>query len=173
MSFIRFAGAMCVAAVACLAASNASSQEPFGDAAEITQFQRSVDAYAFQHRQVQRRLGEGADQLAMAVGMRAARPSAAEGDFFTPIVAAAFHKRIAFALRGPGCKIGSSPLSSEVPRVGILALRTQPLPSCLLSVLPHLPEELEYRAVGVVLILVDSHANAVVDVLHGALPAPR
>ena len=174
MSFIRFAGAMCVAAVACLAASNASSQEPFGDGAEITQFQRSVDAYAFQHRQVQRRLGEGADQLAMAVGMRAARPSAAEGDFFTPIVAAAFHKRIAFALRVPGCTIdASSPLSSEVPRVGILALRTQPLPSCLLSVLPHLPEELEYRAVGVVLILADTHANTVVDVLHGAFPAPR
>jgi hypothetical protein len=171
MNAIRCAIAVSVAAVVCAAPSIARSQD-FGDAAAIIQFQRSVDSYAFQHRQVQRRLGERVDQQAMAIGMRAARPMAAEGEFFTPIIAAAFHNRIAFALRAPSCGfVTSNPASSEVPRVGILALKAQPLPSCLLGVLPHLPEELEYRAVGVVLILVDTHANTVVDVLHGAFPA--
>ena len=171
MSAIRLGAAVCVAAVACVAASSARSQDRFGDAAAIIQFQRSVDSYAFQHRQVQRRLGEGASPDAMAIGLRAVRPHAAEGEFFTPIIAAAFHNRIAFALRAPGCNtVAPGTLGSEVPRVGILALKAQALPSCLSGVLPHLPEELEYRAVGVVLILVDTHANTVVDVLHGAFP---
>jgi hypothetical protein len=38
------------------------------------------------------------------------------------------------------------------------------------SVLPRLPEELEYRVASVALILLDTHANMVVDVLHGAFP---
>lgn len=169
MSAIRFAGALCVAAVACAAAASARSQEAFGDAAAITQFQRSVDAYAFQHRQVQRRLGEAVDQSAMAASMRAVRPAAADGDFFTPIVAAVFRNRIAIALRTQSCQIAMPDRpSSEVPRVGTLAIGTAALPSCLLAVLPRLPEELEYRGASVAIILVDTHANLVVDVLHGA-----
>jgi hypothetical protein len=38
--------------------------------------------------------------------------------------------------------------------------------------LPRLPDELQYRAVGVALILVDTHANLVVDVLHAVFPPP-
>lgn len=172
MSAIRLASAICVVAVTSTTASNARSQEAFGDAAAITEFQRSVDAYAFQHRQVQRRLRVAADQKAMAAGMRAARPSAADGDLFTPSIAAAFHARISTALRTKGCNtalVGSG--SNEVPRVGALAIGMHPVPDCWLAVLPRLPEELDYRASGVVLMLVDTHANIVVDVLHGAFPA--
>ena len=171
---IRFASAVCVLAVLGTMASSARSQESFGDAAAIIQFQRSVDSYAFQHRQVQRRLGAAADQKGMAAAMRAARPSAAGGDFFTQVIAAAFHARISTALRTQGCKTptGDSP-SNEVPRVGALAISMHLVPGCLLEVLPRLPEELEYRATGVVLVLVDTHANTVVDVLHGAFSPPR
>lgn len=167
---IRFASAVCVVAVFGTMASSARSQESFGDAVAIIQFQRSVDSYAFQHRQVQRRLGEAADQTAMAVAMRAARPSAADGDFFTQIIAAAFHARISTALRTQGCKTAAldSSARNEVPRVGALAIGLHPVPGCLLRVLPQLPEELEYRATGVVLVLVDTHAKTIVDVLHGA-----
>jgi hypothetical protein len=49
---------------------------------------------------------------------------------------------------------------------------TTGLPACVLRVLPRLPEELEYRQTGVVIILLDTHANMVVDVLHGAFPRP-
>ena len=170
MSTIRLVGAVCLAAVLGLAIC-AGSQGNFGDAAAIIQFQRSVDSYAFQHRQVQRRLGEGADPNAMAAGMRAARPTA-DGDYFTPIVAAAFRSRIAIALRAPGCKIAAQGTpSSEVPRVGPLAIDTYALPNCVSGVLPRLPEELEYRVASVTIILLDTHANMVVDVLHGAFLA--
>jgi hypothetical protein len=164
------AGVFCLAAIVCGTAT-ARAQQSFGDVAAMTQFQRSVDAYAFDHRQVQRRLGGTVDQKAMAAGMRAARPSAADGDFFEPIIAVAFRSRIANALRAEGCKIGSSGFrSSEVPGVGTHPVGTHPVPGCLLSVLPRLPEELEYRSASAVLILLDTHANTVVDVLHGAFP---
>lgn len=167
MRALSYAGAVCVVA-ACVAVSSADAQE-FADAAVITQFQRSVDAYAFQHRQVQRRLGEDVDQNAMAAGMRAARPAAADGDVFTPLIAAAFRNRIATALRAKGCRIAAS--GSEVPRVGAQATNTQAVPGCVSGVLPRLPDELEYRTASVALVLLDRHANLVVDVLHGAFPA--
>jgi len=40
----------------------------------------------------------------------------------------------------------------------------------LLAALPALPEELEYRFVGWDLVLVDTHADLVVDILKDALP---
>ena len=173
MSSIRFAGAALVFAVGTLAV-NVRAQDTFGDAAAMLQFQRSVDNYAFQHRQVQRRLGEGVDQQALAAALRAARPAPTDGDFFTPVIAAAFRHRITTALRASDCKMAvPATATSEVPRVGVLALGTQAVPSCVLKVLPPLPEELEYRLASVALILLDTHANMVVDVLHGAFPTVR
>jgi hypothetical protein len=170
VSKLRLAGAVVVLAVVGIVASNVrAQQDTFDDATTMVEFQRRVDAYAFQHRQVQRRLGAAIDPDAMAAGMRAARPSAAAEDFFTPIVAAAFRHRIATALRTPSCKIaGLATSGSEVPRVGVLAISTQAIPACLVKALPRVPEELEYRVASVALILLDTHANTVVDVLHGA-----
>jgi hypothetical protein len=173
MSTIRLASLVCLIAVACALDANPRAQDQYGDADVILQFQRSLDAYAFQHRQVQRRTVEGADQQAMAAALRAARPAAAEGDFFTPLVAVSFRARIAAAFRTQGCSLG--PLrtaGSEVPRVGPLTIATGAVPSCVLGVLPRLPEELEYRTASVALLLLDTHANLVVDVLHGAFPTP-
>lgn len=161
-----------VAVLMALAAPRAHSQEPFGDTAAIIQFQRAVDAYTFQRRQIQRRLGEAADAATMAAALRAARPSAGDGDFFTPLVAAAFRHRIAVGLKAPDCRIGPEGAGSEVPRVGVLAIATQAVPGCLMNVLPRLPEGLEYRAASVALIILDTHAGMVVDVLHGAFPMP-
>ncbi len=44
------------------------------------------------------------------------------------------------------------------------------LPSCVRDALPELPIELQYRVVGADLVLVDLHANLIVDVLRGAFP---
>jgi hypothetical protein len=46
------------------------------------------------------------------------------------------------------------------------------VPPCIASVLPPLPNELEYRAAGVALLLADAHVHVVVDVLHAAFPPP-
>lgn len=158
------------AVMVCLATIPAAAQPSFDDAQTITQFQRAVDAYAFQHRQVQRRAGEPQDQTVMAGAMRAARPAADDGAIFTPLIAAAFHNRIATVLRTGGCTRPESGASSIVPRPNQDAAGTMPIPACLAAVLPRLPAELEYRSAGVVLLLVDTHANLVVDVLHGAFP---
>jgi hypothetical protein len=158
------------AVVIALTVTAQAAQAPFNDGQVITQFERAVDAYAFQHRQVQRRAGETVDQQAMAGAMRASRPSAEDGAIFTPMVAAAFHSRIATALRSGSCNRPSTDANFVVPRPNQDAGGTLPISACLAAVLPRLPAELEYRVAGVVLLLVDTHANLVVDVLHGAFP---
>jgi hypothetical protein len=167
MSIIRTALLFSLA-VALGAPAYASSQ--FSDSQAIVEFQRKLDTYAFQHRQVERRAGAAPDQRTMADAVRVMRPSPQDGDLFTPLVAAAFHARIANALGNVGCDIPANARSSVVPRPNDDALDAAPIPACLANALPKLPVELEYRAAGVVLLLVDTHANVVIDVLHGAFP---
>ena len=49
------------------------------------------------------------------------------------------------------------------------AAGTSPLAPCIKDALPELPDELEYRSSGTVLVLVDTHANLVVDLLPALL----
>jgi hypothetical protein len=134
------------------------------------QFQRAADTYAFKHRQVEGRLGGTPDTRAMAAGMRAERPSPDEGILFTPLVAAAFRNRIQLTLRTGWCVGPDTNLSSVVPRPNDAAVGTAGLAECLVAALPKLPRELEYRSVGVALVVIDAHPGLVVDILHGAFP---
>ena len=164
-----------VFAVLALAASDAAralAQIRADDAAAVIQFQRTVDSYAFLHRQVERRNGGQVDQRVMNDAMRRVRPAAVDGEIFTPLVSDALRKRIAHAI-GSGCEEPAESTRSEIPRVGSDAAGSVSLSACLVDALPKLPAELEYREVGVVLILVDTHANLVIDVLHGAFPQTR
>ena len=61
MTSIRMAMALAMA-MAIVHAAETQAQPPFADSQVITGFQRAVDAYAFQHRQVERRAGETPDQ---------------------------------------------------------------------------------------------------------------
>lgn len=142
------------------------------DLAAMVEFQRAVDRYAFQHRQVERRTAGATARDAMAAGMRAVRPGARDGEFFTPLVEAAFRSRLASALKSPGCSLGPSTAEFAVPRPNQDAGGAPALAACAAAVLPPLPPELEYRAAGVALLLVDTHAALVVDVLHAAFPRP-
>jgi len=148
---------LAIASLAIIAVADSRAQESFGDAAVMVEFQRAADTYAFSHRQLERR-GEGAAVLT-------------EGTLFTPIVADAFRKRIRKAAAGD-CKMSDTAiLDFSVPRVN-LHVDAPSVPACVASVLPPLPDELEYRVAGVALLLVDAHLHIVVDVLHGAFPAP-
>jgi hypothetical protein len=136
----------------------------------LLQFQRAADTYAFQHRQVERRLGGTPDAGAMATGMRTQR-RAEEGVLFTPLVAAAFRSRIQLAVgKGRCAGPATDSLSSFVPRPNDPAAGTKGLSECLVAALPKLPPELEYRSASVALLLIDVHAGVVVDVVHGAFP---
>jgi hypothetical protein len=104
---------------------------------------------------------------------------APEGDLFTPAVAKVFRERIADALTARGF------LPEEVTAASIEEIEEgAPLPvvngrfswmrgaamwPCVLSALPLLPDDVQYRIVGRELVLVDVHANLVVDILREAL----
>ena len=131
-----------------------SGAQTFPDDRALLQFQRAADSYAFAHRQDDRR--------------GRAPSSFAEGEFFTPQVAATLRARIRIA----GCDLpGTGDGDFRVPRVNATTTGTIALSPCLVAVLPKLPPELEYRSAGVALVLADAHLHIVVDVLHAAFPA--
>ena len=157
-----------------------AAQQPLGDVRAVVEFQRAADAYAFLHRQVERRLGQvhrgtgrPADAIEageLAAAMVAERSAAAEGALFTPPVAAAFRQLAAKAARAPGCDAGELRSGAWVVRqVNSPATGTTPVNPCIANALPALPDELEYRSAGTVLVLVDSHANLIVDILPALL----
>lgn len=148
-----------------------AAQVRFSDTDAIIHFQRTVDSYAFLHRQIERRLGmihhgaPGSD--AMAVAMREARPFAMSGALLAPDIAAVIRLVLTRAARADGC--GPPPLRGRTPHVHDRADNTEALPPCLLDALPRLPVELEFRWSGDALVLVDTHAGLVVDLIAGLL----
>ena len=155
----------------------AALAQAFPDERATVEFQRAADRYAFMHRQVERRLGfahrragieiDTIDRDQLAGWIRTMRPDASPGELFTPSAAAAISGRIVRAWRN-GCDIGE--LQSgiwQVLRVNGPATLTRALDPCVVAALPALPPELEYRSAAGVLVLVDTHADLVVDVLPG------
>jgi hypothetical protein len=121
---------------------------------------------------------------AVSAGIRAARANAAEGEIFTAPVQKALASAINQELssgRGKQARemiLGEgNPKNPESPaKINLVVngkypsnapLSTVP-PSVLLN-LPKLPEGLEYRFVGRHLILFDSKANLIVDILRNAI----
>jgi hypothetical protein len=120
----------------------------------------------------------------LAKGIRAARMDAVEGDIFTrpvqTIFVAAIRKALSTA-KGPDARemmLGEgNPRHPESPakidlKVNAKYPSSAPLaamaPSVLMA-LPKLPQGLEYRFVGRHLILFDSKANLIVDILRNAV----
>jgi hypothetical protein len=167
--------------------------ERFGDTAQdaraLASFEQSVEHYVALHRRLERAWPPGwffadPEQAEMAAealrtALRDARPQAAQGSFFTPAVADVFRWRIANALRDDDCDpavIGWPPADDEDIDQWKPVIN-QPIPWGVsgvrwptLAMLPPLPPELAYRFVGRDLVLVDVHANLVLDMLDLALP---
>jgi hypothetical protein len=108
-----------------------------------------------------------------------ARPAPREGDIFALDVADMFRDRIARAVRQHEINVWdlvaemnedemvASPVRvNEPPPVGVGDRSIQ----WLVSVLPALPEQLEYKLVARDLVLFDARDHVVVDVLRVALP---
>jgi hypothetical protein len=118
----------------------------------------------------------------LQAGIRAARPDARPGAFFTPAVSTLVRARLQQRLVVCGYTVEEvrAFLNEErfpgapEPRVN------RPFPwtvgsamwPTLLAVLPPLPPQLQYRFVDRDLVLIDIDADLVVDVLRNALPAP-
>jgi hypothetical protein len=162
------------------AASAAGALQPFHDA---------VSDYAKLHRRLEKQVRqlhvtEHAEEIfdasdALANAIKAARPTAREGDLFTPAVANVFRERIADALTAGGfhpeeviaASLEEADEEAPLPVVNgrFPWLRGAAMWPCVLNALPLLPDDLEYRIVGRDLVMVDTHANLVVDILRNAV----
>jgi hypothetical protein len=107
-----------------------------------------------------------------------ARAGVAQGNIFTPEIAAEFRRLIGIAMQGPGAGRIRESLQHAAP-VRLKAIRVnheypagvplQSTPPSLLSNLPLLPPEVEYRVVGRDLVLRDVDANLIVDFVSNAI----
>lgn len=154
---------------------SAVAQEMFADTRAVVEFQRAADAYAFMHRQVERRLGlphrrDAIDAPELAHAIIAERSRASQLALLTASIVAMFRERAIDAVHR-GCDAGELRTGAweMLHDVHSPATLTRPVSACIAAALPPLPEELEYRSAGTVLLLVDPHANLVVDVLPALL----
>lgn len=158
----------------------------------LRDFDQGVTRYVRLHRRLERHLPpehlfDNPEDMSLAVdalhaALVEARPYAQAGELFTPPVADVLLRRLELAIAGTGLtpagallamKHGHQPPIPEL-RVndrftGVRHVQVWPV---LLAVLPALPAELVYRFVGRDLVVVDLHADLVVDILKGALPPP-
>lgn len=114
---------------------------------------------------------------ALASDIKAARRTARRGDVFTPEVAAVFRVRIANCLPPEEMETIITEREEEDP-VRLPAIQINDrwpkgmpfifVPPQLLSALPAIPAELQYRIVGHALVLWDHHADLIVDILSDA-----
>ena len=122
-----------------------------------------------------------ASMQALAHRIRVVRAEAQQGDLITPDVARMFRRRIATCLPASewaailsenaedeeGMPAGPPPalhVNMEWPEQVPFGF----VPPQMLSALPRLPAELQYRIIGNSLVLWDHHANLIVDFLPGA-----
>jgi hypothetical protein len=167
-----------------------ASQPIYNTAPALADFQKRVQEYALLHLRVAKEIGSfdptkspkeiSARQAALADAMRAARPGAKPGDLFSPeparlfkvIIHNEFAERSKTAIRNR--QDSQDELPDFAPKVNQVYPTAHPLatfPPGLLRQLPELPKPLEYRLVQMNLILRDSEANLIVDVLPAAAPA--
>jgi hypothetical protein len=114
-------------------------------------------------------------------GIRAVRSHARQGDIFTGDVAAIIRIRLKRALAASGMTVDEllAFITEERARGARTPRVNKPFPWALgsamtpqlIDILPALPNELQYRFAERSLVLVDTHADLVVDILPNALPA--
>jgi hypothetical protein len=158
----------------------------------LRDFTRRVDRYVRLHRRLERSLPpehlfNDLDDMSFAVdalhaALTDARPHAQPGTIFTPAIA----DLLAGRLEGAVAAMGLRPIEvviamnlgyrARMPELQINDrfpdVRQVPLFPGLLATLPDLPPELQYRLVDRDLLIVDTHADLIVDILTNALPAP-
>lgn len=152
----------------------------------VREFTDATRAYALLHRQLERNVPalevtsnpEAIHRAvqAMAAAVRAARADARPGEFFTDALAVELRDRIAGALAASdftpddvyaneaaeGIDAPMAPLRVNGSFPWLYATSMFP---CVLDALPALPPELQYRIVGNTLVLIDVHADLIVDLL--------
>lgn len=190
--WVRRAGAGAVVAVllafAAVAVARQTAPRVNVDAQLSVDFLKRVDAYVELHKKLEATLSplsakptpaeSDTHARALARLIAHARPSAEQGDILTREIRAYLRRQIARALAGPdGAGIKESILEENLGRVRVRVNNRYPdniplstTPTQIITALPKLPEHIEYRFLGERLILLDVHANIVVDYMDDAIP---
>ena len=117
-------------------------------------------------------------QHELARKIREARSKAQQGEIFTSAISKEFRRLLGLAMAG-GNNVGikKSLARSEPVRLALHVNETYPadvplqsMPPTILINLPRLPPGLEYRIDGHALVLRDTGANVVVDLIPDAIP---
>jgi hypothetical protein len=165
----------------------ATSHQAEQERKALRHFQEEVAEYADLHARLLAKLERRestATQEALARAIDETRAKAEAGDVFGPEVQPIFQRLIAEQLEGPdaldarraviegnpGLEKESAPIVVRVNAVYPPDAPRSTVPPSILLTLPPLPPSLHYRFVGRDLILVDSVAQLIVDVLPAAAP---
>jgi hypothetical protein len=154
-------------------------------------FEREVGHYVRLHRRLERTLPpehlfDDPEDMSLATdalhaALVDARPNAQAGALFTPAVADVLIRRLERAFTVMGLTADQAVLAMRhgyraLPELRVNdrveAVRHRRMWPALVAALPPLPDELQYRLVGRDLVVIDLHADLVVDILKDALPAP-
>jgi hypothetical protein len=114
----------------------------------------------------------------LAQRIRLLRPSAKQGDIFTPEISTEFLRVIRLAWRNSDAAQMRRSLARAEPVSLALHINDaypasvplQSTPPTLLQNLPSLPKEIEYRVISQKLVLRDARANLIVDFIERAIP---
>lgn len=164
------------------------SQGSVEEQAALRVFEERIGAYGALHRRLEGPLpSPKASQSLRSLmisraflgsAIKTARPNARLGDIFTPAVEQLFRRIITEALEGRDRDAFLGDVNDEDlttqdfhPRVydPYPDWATHKIPALLLQRLPSLPEDIEYRLLGHDLVLWDTHADLIVDVLSDAI----
>jgi hypothetical protein len=172
----------------------ASGQQPSGqrvnpNAKAIADFQEEVEEYVKLHRKLESTLPnlpkeatqEAIDAHERNLGrlIQQARSGEGVGDIFEDEVRPVLRRLLQNLFAGAEGRKLRMAVMEENPGESVKLVvngrypDTIPLssvPPQILRALPPLPIELEYRFIGTTLILLDTHANIIVDYLSGAVP---
>ena len=187
---LRHITAAAVFLIAALFAATAYAQPLAPETPAVQTFTAATRGYVEMHRRLESQVGVIHLNITvaelnriiqeLAVAIRAERPDAKQGDFFTPALAPELRARIDHALAKNGFtaddvrekeRRDAIDAGAAVLRVNGTfpwALGTAMFP-CVIAALPPLPPELQYRIVGDALVLIDVHASLIVDLLPHAL----
>jgi len=158
------------------------------EAQAVAAFQARVKEYSTLHRKLESSLPRlpknptpaqvDKNQPALGDLIKSARRDAAPGEFFTPGMQAFVKRIVGQALSGPDGKSVKGSIMDENPGVPKLVINERypssiplsTMPIQILSLLPKLPEDVEYRFIGLRLILLDTHADIILDFTDDVLP---
>lgn len=182
LAFLSFA------LVAAVAARDGNPQgAPNTEGEVLRKFQARIDAYMALHNRLEKEsppLKAAADpeqiresQKALAAKIRAARRNPSQGAIFTPETRTVFRRILRRELQGPrAAELERAMKDDASPRIPLRVHAEYPegwplasVPPSLLAALPKLPADLAYRFVAYDMILLDVHANLIIDFIQDAI----